>query len=75
MATNWQGAPCPACALPLGYVRDLPSHNGEVILVLLGCERGHRWEERLQLKTLHSGVFVERRRDLEDGKSEERPTQ
>ena len=69
MATNWQGAPCPACALPLGYVRDLPSPNGEVVLVLLRCERGHCWQETLHVKTLHSGVFVERRQDLEDGPS------
>ena len=35
------------------------------MLVLLTCERGHCWQERMSLETLHSGVFVERREDLE----------
>jgi hypothetical protein len=35
--------------------------------VLLRCERGHCWQETLDLETLHSGVFVERRADLEEG--------
>jgi hypothetical protein len=67
VATNWEGTPCPACATRLGYLRDLPSTNGEVVLVLLRCQRGHCWQETLNLETLHSGVFVERRKDLEDG--------
>jgi hypothetical protein len=37
-----------------------------VALVILGCDHGHRWQETLNLETLQSGVFVERRRDLED---------
>ena len=65
--TNWQGTPCPACGTPLGYSRDLPSPNGKTALVLVRCERGHCWQETLNLETLHSGVFVERRADLEDG--------
>lgn len=62
--TNWKGAPCPACAQPLAYARDLATEDG-VVLVLLRCPRQHCWEERLSLATLHSGVFVERRRDFE----------
>ena len=35
------------------------------LLVLVRCDEGHFWQERLSLATLHSGVFVERRRDRE----------
>ena len=63
--TNWQGAPCPRCASPLGYRADLPDPPRGSALVLLVCDRGHHWEERLNLETFHSGVFVERREDLE----------
>lgn len=66
--TNWEGSPCPACCSALRYGRDLttPSRvGGGEVRVLLRCENGHHWEERLDLATFHSGVFVERRCDLE----------
>ena len=62
--TNWQGSPCPRCGSALKYRGDLPSPDGWV-LVLLACERDHCWQERMNLQTRHSGVFVERREDLE----------
>ena len=63
--TNWQGSPCPRCGTPLHYREDLPGGPEGWVLVLLVCERAHHWQERFNLKTLHSGVFVERRKDLE----------
>jgi hypothetical protein len=62
--TNWQDAPCPACSAPLDYVSDLAPAE-RAVLILLRCGAGHHWQERLSLETLHSGVFVERRRDHE----------
>jgi hypothetical protein len=62
--SNWKGSPCPACAQPLQYwSEDAP--NGETVTVRLLCPSRHCWEERLSLKTMHSSIFVERRRDLE----------
>ena len=63
--TNWERAPCPRCGSPLRYRGDLPSAQETCALVLLVCEHGHHWQERMNLRTLHSGVFVERREDLE----------
>ena len=64
--TNWHGAPCPRCASPLSYRADLAQPPEGWALILLACDGGHHWQERMNLKTLHSGVFVERRDDLED---------
>jgi hypothetical protein len=63
--TNWQGSPCPRCARALRYHSELPDSPPGYALVLLTCPIGHLWQERLNLETLHSGIFVERRRDLE----------
>ena len=51
---------------PLRYRADLGQPPEGWALILLACDGGHRWQERMNLKTLHSGVFVERRDDLED---------
>ena len=64
--TNWLGSPCPRCALPLSYRADLAHPPEGWALILLACDGGHHWQERMNLKTLHSGVFVERRDDLEN---------
>jgi hypothetical protein len=72
--TNWQGSPCPRCAGPLRYDSDLPAASPGTALVLLTCEAGHLWQERMSLESLHSGVFVERREDLEQRRAgRERP--
>ena len=71
--TNWQGSPCPACATPLRYRSDLPDAPPGLAHVLLVCETGHCWQERLNLESRHSGVFVERREDLETSPGEGPP--
>ena len=64
--SNWRGFPCPACAQPLQYWMDEEAGGSEkVVNVLLVCPAHHCWEEHLSLETLHSSLFVERRRDLE----------
>ena len=65
LLTNWNGSPCPACGAPLRYRADLPGADTSLVLVLLRCEFGHCWQERLRLDTLYSDLFVERRGDLE----------
>ena len=67
LLTNWQGSPCPGCAAPLRYREELPDAPAGFALVLLVCAEGHCWQERLNLESQHSGVFVERREDLEAG--------
>lgn len=68
--SNWKGFPCPSCAQPLQYWRD--DERGQedgTVAVLLVCPGRHCWQEKLSLETLHSSLFVERRRDLETGEA------
>ena len=79
VSSNWKGFPCPTCAQPLQYWRDdeADGPNDKVVNVLLVCPSSHCWQEQLSLDTLHSSLFVERRRDLEAGRlpaSAERPS-
>ena len=39
--------------------------GAQTVRVLLVCPIQHCWQEELSLETLHSSLFVERRRDLE----------
>jgi hypothetical protein len=63
--SNWKGFPCPSCTQPLEYWRDEQGADDRVVHVLLVCPGHHCWQEQLSLDTLHSSLFVERRRDLE----------
>ena len=71
--SNWKGFPCPTCAQPLQYWMDEAGADGKAegkadgkkVKVLLVCPQKHCWQEELALDTLHSSLFVERRRDLE----------
>jgi hypothetical protein len=69
--SNFQGAPCPRCTAALAYRADLPGGDPGTVLILLECPAGHRWQERMTLASGHSGVFVERRADLETGDASE----
>ena len=72
--SNWKGFPCPACAQPLQYLGDEAGADGKTVRVLLVCPIQHCWQEELSLDTLHSSLFVERRRDLEaDGVAAQSP--
>jgi hypothetical protein len=46
---------------------DEDGSDGKTVRVLLVCPDRHCWEEQLALDTMHSSLFVERRRDLEAG--------
>jgi hypothetical protein len=70
VASNFLGAPCPRCTAALAYEADLPGGDPGTVLVLLECAAGHRWQERMTLSSGHSGVFVERRSDLESSGAE-----
>jgi hypothetical protein len=65
--SNWKGFPCPACAEPLQYWSEVPKPGSDSVHVLLRCPQEHYWQEDLDLRTLHSSLFVERRHDLEAG--------